>query len=106
MFVLGFHLILAIDHKPLVPIFNDCSPNEIKYPRILDIREQALMYRFKAISVPGNTNEGYGMSHIPVPIAKLTSVESTDLEEAIEEGIQYQYTRRHLPSNSHTQSGK
>lgn len=55
------------------------------------------MYRFKAISVPGNTNEGYGMSHIPVPIAKLTSVESTDLEEAITEGIQYQYDQEASP---------
>ena len=44
MFLLGCpHLILAIDHKPPVLIFNDCSLNEIKNPRILDIREQTLM---------------------------------------------------------------
>ena len=31
------------------------------------------------------------MSCIPVPIVKLTTVESTDLDEATEAGIHYQY---------------
>ena len=53
MFILGCpHLILAIDHKPLELIFNDRNLDEIKNPRILDIREQTLMYKFKAISIP------------------------------------------------------
>ena len=101
MFVLGGpHLILAIDHKPLVLLFNDSSLNEIKNPRILDIRDQILMYKFKAISLPGDANGRENeMSHIPVPTDKLTAVESTNLEETIKAGIHYQYDQETSPIN-------
>ena len=97
MFVLGCpYLILAIHHKPLEPIFNDRNLNEIKNPRILEIWEKTLMYKFKAISILGDANaESNRMSRIPVPTTKLTTVESTDLEEAIDT------TRKHLPLISH-----
>ena len=89
---------LAIDHKPLMLIFNEHSLNKVKNPRILNIREQTLMFKFKAISIPGDTNSGVnGMSCTSVSIIKLTAVESTDLEELIEVGIQYQYDQETSP---------
>ena len=68
MFVLGCPtLTLAVDHKPLVPIFNDRHLDEIKNPRILDFREKTLMYRFTAKAIPGDQNGGANaMSRIPL----------------------------------------
>ena len=86
MFILRCpRLILAIYHKPLVSIFNDCNLNEIKRSRILDIRDQTLMYKFKAISIPDDTNcSVIGKSSIPAPMAKPTAVESTALRGSID----------------------
>ena len=64
------------------------------------MREQTLMYKFKAISIPSDANGGAnGMSRIPMPTVKLPAVESTDLEEVIEAGIQYQYDQEKSPIN-------
>ena len=53
-----------------------------------------------AISIPSDTNgRANGMSRIPAPVAKLTTVESTGLEEAIEAGVQYQYNHETFPIN-------
>ena len=57
MFVLGCRdLILAIDHKPLVPILNDNRLDTIKNPRLLNFKERTLMYRFHAKHIPGSLN--------------------------------------------------
>ena len=54
MFVLGCNqLIVAVDHKPLIPIFNDKELDRIKNPRIQKIRERTLPYCFTVISIPG-----------------------------------------------------
>lgn len=74
------------------------SPYKIKNPRILDIREQTLMYQFKAISVPSNTNGGAnGMSRIPAPITKVAATESDGLEEAMQAGIESQCNQESSP---------
>ena len=57
MFVLGCSdLLLAVDHKPLVPILNNRRLDLIKNPRLLRFREKTLMYRFHAHHIPGPLN--------------------------------------------------
>ena len=57
MFILGCtDLILAIDHKPLVPILNNRRLDLIKNPHILRFKEKTLMYRFHAQHIPGTLN--------------------------------------------------
>lgn len=59
MFVMGNpNLLVAVDHKPLIRIFNDRNLDEIKNPRLLKIREKTLMYKFHVIAIPGNKNHG------------------------------------------------
>ena len=53
-FVLGCNdLILAVDHKPLVKILGDRSLDAIPNPRLRNLKEKSLRYRFKVIHVPG-----------------------------------------------------
>ena len=57
MFVMGCSdLILAIDHKPLVPILNDKRLDLIKNPRLLRFKEKTMMYSFRAQHIPGPLN--------------------------------------------------
>ena len=57
MFVLGCpDLLVATDHKPLVPILNSKALESIKNPRLLNLKEKTLMYRFTAKHVPGKTH--------------------------------------------------
>ena len=54
MFVLGCpNLMVATDHKPLVPILNSKGLELIKNPRLLSMKEKTLMYRFTTKHVPG-----------------------------------------------------
>ena len=57
MFVIGCpKLIVATDHKPLVPILNDKGLDLIKNPRLLKLKEKTLSYRFVAQDIPGPLN--------------------------------------------------
>ena len=57
MFVIGCpKLIVATDHKPLVPILNDKGLDLIKNPRLLKLKEKTLSYRFVAQHIPGPLN--------------------------------------------------
>ncbi|XP_057310652.1 uncharacterized protein LOC130648615 [Hydractinia symbiolongicarpus] len=59
MFTMGCpYLVVVVDHKPLVRIFNDRRLDEIKNPRLSKIREKTLMCNFKVIAIPGNKNHG------------------------------------------------
>jgi len=75
MFVMGCpELIVAVDHKPLVPIFNDRNLDKIRNPQLLKLREKALAYSFKVISIPGKENVGPdAASRIP-PIATVSTI--------------------------------
>jgi len=56
-FVLGHpHLIIAVDHKPLIKILNDRSMDSIENPRLLRLKEKTLMYRYEIVHVPGKSN--------------------------------------------------
>ena len=53
-FVLGCSdLIVAVDHKPLLKIFGDRSLEDIPNPRLLNLKEKTLQYRFKMVHIPG-----------------------------------------------------
>jgi len=90
MFVMGCpNLIIAVDHESLVPIFNNRDLYEIKNPRLLDIREKTLMYRFRVIAIPGKKNIGANtMSRIPLLQAPKTT---NEIETAISASIHLQF---------------
>ena len=53
-FVLGCEdLILAVDHKPLLKILTDRSLADIPNPRLRNLKEKTLRYRFRIVHVPG-----------------------------------------------------
>ena len=81
MFVLGCpDLIIAVDHKPLVKIFNDRQLDTIDNPRLRALKEKTLMYRFSIIEIPGKANNTPdAASRNP---AKADD-RSTELEESI-----------------------
>ena len=53
-FVLGCNdLIVAVDHKPLLKIFGDRSLDDIPNPRLRNLKEKSLRYRFRMAHIPG-----------------------------------------------------
>ena len=53
-FVLGCSdLIIAVDHKPLLKVFGDRLLEDINNPRLLNLKEKTLQYRFRMTHVPG-----------------------------------------------------
>ena len=53
-FVLGCDkLIIAVDHKPLLKIFGDRSLEDIPNPRLRNLKEKTLAFKFTMIHVPG-----------------------------------------------------
>ena len=56
-FVLGLpKLLLAVDHKPLVSIFNSMSLENIPNPRLFRLKHRSLKYRFTPCHVAGKKN--------------------------------------------------
>ena len=56
MFVMGApDLTLAVDHKPLVHIFNDRELCSITNTRVLQLKEKTMMYHYKIVNVPGKS---------------------------------------------------
>lgn len=95
MFTMGCpNLVVAIDHKPLVRIFNDRRLDEIKNPRLLKIREKTLMYKFKVIAIPGKNNHGAdAVSCIPVPSTKTPPVlPHSDIDTALIASVELQWS--------------
>ena len=53
-FVLGCSdLIVAVDHKPLLKVFGDRSLEDIHNPRLFNLKEKTLRFRFRMVHVPG-----------------------------------------------------
>ena len=53
-FVLGCkNLIVAVDHKPLLKIFGDRSLEEIPDPRLRNLKEKSLRFRFRVVHIRG-----------------------------------------------------
>ena len=56
-FVLGCsNLTIAVDHKPLLKIFGDRSLDHISNPRLRNLKEKSLRYRFRMVHIPGVKN--------------------------------------------------
>ena len=49
-------LILSVNHKPLIKIFNDRELSSITNPRLLHLKEKISLYRYKIIHTPGKSN--------------------------------------------------
>ena len=84
MFIMGCpNLLVAVDHKPLIRLFNNRDLNEITNPRLLKIREKTLMYSFRVVSIPGIRDGGADtMSRLPFitsdnPVDKYQNIEPT-----------------------------
>lgn len=59
MFVLGCpDLTIATDHKPLVKLLGDRSLEQIHNPRLLNLKEKTLRYKFSIKHVPGGWHVG------------------------------------------------
>ena len=59
LFTLGCPtLIAAVDHKPLLGIFNNRELGSITNPRILSLKEDTLPWKFKIIHCPGKWTRG------------------------------------------------
>ena len=57
-FVLGCtDLIIAVDHKPLLKLFGNRSLDDIPNPRLRNLKEKTLRYRFRIVHVPGMRNK-------------------------------------------------
>jgi hypothetical protein len=53
-FVLGCsNLIVAVDHKPLLKIFDDRYLEEISNGRLRNLKEKTLRYKFRMVHIPG-----------------------------------------------------
>ncbi|GFO16564.1 enzymatic polyprotein [Plakobranchus ocellatus] len=46
-------LIIAVDHKPLLKIFGDRCLDDIPNPRLRNLKEKSLRYRFRVVHIPG-----------------------------------------------------
>ena len=51
-------LVVATDHKPLLKVPGDRKLKEIDNPRLLNLKEKTLNWRFKVIHVPGKIHVG------------------------------------------------
>ena len=57
-FVLGCSdLVIAVDHKPLLKLFGDRCLEDIPNPRLRNLKERTLRYRFRMAYIPGIRNQ-------------------------------------------------
>ena len=57
-FVLGCNdLTIVVDHKPLLKIFGDRSLDNIPNPRLRNLKEKTLAFKFKMLHIPGTKNK-------------------------------------------------
>ena len=73
-FVIGCpNLIVAVDHKPLLKVFGDRHLDDIPNPRLRNLKEKSLRYKFSVVYIPGRKNHASdALSRHPVsPAAHL-----------------------------------
>lgn len=94
MFTMGCpNLTIAVDHKPLVRIFNNRDLHEIKNPRLLRIKEKTLMYKFRIVSIPGSNNSGAdALSRISPPTDLSTILQDDSIEQSVTAASIRQFT--------------
>ena len=60
-------LIVAVDHRPLLKVLGDRSLEEIPNPRLRNLKEKSLRFRFRVVHVPGiRNNAADAVSRHPV----------------------------------------
>lgn len=84
-FVLGCeNLIVAVDHKPLLKLLGDRALDAIPNPRLRNLKEKTLRYRFRILHVPGLKNKAAdAMSRRPVGPTQPTLMHLPDDHAAI-----------------------
>ena len=94
-FVLGCeNLIVAVDHKPLLKLLADRALDDIPNPRLRNLQEKTLRYRFRIIHVPCMKNKAAdAMSHRPVGSSLRSRMNLPDDNAAIV---------NHIPPSMHT----
>ena len=56
-FVLGCdNLVVAVDHQPLLKVLGDHKLEDIKNPRLFNLKEKTLPFKFKIVHLPGRKN--------------------------------------------------
>ena len=89
-FILGCKdLIVATDHKPLVKVLGDRSLEDIFNPRLLNLKEKTLRYKFKIIHLAGRINTAAdAISRYPsqesirtADVATSQEVDSSDIDD-------------------------
>ena len=92
MFVLGSpNLTVAVDHKPLVKIFDDRQLDTIDNPRVLNLKEKTLMYSFNVMHIEGSANcTSDWASRNPSRAAS-----TNEKPQCYDEGISAAYAARH-----------
>ena len=72
-FVLGCqNLTIAVDHKPLLKLFGDRSLQDIPNPRLRNLKEKTLRYRFNMVHISGVKQlVADGLSRHPVDRAEI-----------------------------------
>ena len=64
-------LMVAVDHKPLLKVLGDRALDDIPNPRLRNIKEKSLRYRFRVLHIPGVRNTvADTLSRHPVGVAE------------------------------------
>ena len=86
MFTLGCKdLLVSVDHKPLLGIFNDRDLSNVKNPRIQSFKEATLSWRFDIAHNPGKWHKGAdAVSRHPAPILAACIAEYENQAEIVD----------------------
>ena len=84
-FVLGCEdLIVAVDHKPLLKLLADRALDDIPNPRLRNLKEKTLRYRFRIVHIPGMRNKAAdAMSRRPVGTTRPPLMDLPDDKVAV-----------------------
>ena len=87
-------MIVAVDNKPLLKLLADRALDDIPNPRLRNLKEKTLRYRFRITHVPGMKNKAAdAMSRRPVGSTLRSRMNLPDDNAAI---------MNHIPSSMHT----
>ena len=71
------HLIMVVDHKPLLKVFTNRSLEDIGNSRLRNLKEKTLRYRFQMIHIPGAKHKAAdGVCHYPIASSELRVTEA------------------------------
>ena len=76
-------LVVATDHKPLLKVLRDKKLEEIDNPRLLNLKEKTLNWRFKVIHVPGKIHVGPDTLSRKEVTQAMVAMQVSDNEETV-----------------------